>query len=51
MDEKQNNVVYKDNKDKLKNNLLNEYGYSFNSKEEKKDYSKVYHFKNKTKIK
>ena len=52
MNEKQNNIFYKDNKDKLKNNLINDYGYNFNYKKTALDnYNKVYHFKNKTKIK
>ena len=48
---KQNEILYKDNKDKFKNNLLNEYGYNIDKKRViKEDYSKVFHFRNKTKI-
>ena len=41
--------IYRDNKEKNKSNILNEYSYNFEKydKNEIKDYSKVYHFINK----
>ena len=48
MNYKQKVISYIDNKDKLKNSLLNDYGYNISSKRVvKQDYSKVYHYKNK----
>lgn len=51
MNFKQKEISFIDNKDKLKNDLLNDYGYTIYSKRIiNEDYSKVYRFKNRTKM-
>ena len=51
MNFKQKEISFIDNKDMLKNKLLNDYGYNIYSKRiNNEDFSKVYHFKNRTKI-
>ena len=50
MNYKQKEIETIDNKDKIKSNILNDYGYNFYSKRVlQEDYSKEYHFRNKTK--
>lgn len=50
MNYKTKDFIFKDNKDKLKNNILNEYGYNFDSIKRSNitfDYSRVYYHVNK----
>ena len=43
--------IFKNNKEKIKNCMFNEYAYNFEIiiKNNKEDYSKVYHYKNRVK--
>lgn len=45
---KTKNIKYKDNIDKLKNNIVNEYGINLDIKSKQDvNYQKIYHFTNK----
>jgi len=48
MMKKEREFIFKDNKEKSKNNIFNEYGYNFDDFKRRDiyDHSKLYHYEN-----